>query len=176
MLKWLVGLANLLFYLLCMMYITFYQSLGKICRTRTTKCLMIIVRKIQLLHSKILHNWWLYCHKICKIHKLNNTQKDQDRKRIPGPYSKWGIILSFSISVVLIMATVPTSLSLWSCFQSSYRFPNQSGRSPKVVALFSATNFSSYIIELLQLQDAIQIQWNYAWIHYDITKRSHLMI
>ena len=34
----------------------------------------------------------------------------------------------------------------------------QSGRSPKIVALFSATNFSSYIIELLQLQDAIQIQ------------------
>ena len=43
--------------------------------------------------------------------------------------------------------------------------------------IFSATNFSSYIIELLQLQDAIQIQWSYAWIHYDIAaKRSHLMI
>ena len=28
---------------------------------------------------------------------------------------------------------------------------HQSGRSPKVVALFSATDFSSYIIELLQL-------------------------
>ena len=53
---------------------------------------------------------------------------------------------------------------------------NQSGRSPKVVALFSATNFSSFIIELLQLQDAIQIQWNYAWIHYKIAKKSHLMI
>ena len=53
---------------------------------------------------------------------------------------------------------------------------HQSGRSPKVVALFSATNFSSYIIELLQLQDAIQIQWNYAWIHYNIAKRSHLKI
>ena len=48
----------------------------------------------------------------------------------------------------------------------------QSGRSPKVVALFSATNFSSYFIDLLQLQDAIQIQWNYAWIHYNIAKRS----
>ena len=34
----------------------------------------------------------------------------------------------------------------------------QSGRSPKVVALFSETNFSSHIIDLLQLQDAIQIQ------------------
>ena len=38
----------------------------------------------------------------------------------------------------------------------------QSGRSPKVVALFSATNFSSYIIKLLQLHDTIQIKWNYA--------------
>ena len=53
---------------------------------------------------------------------------------------------------------------------------HQSGRSPKVVAPFSATNFNSYIIYLFQLQDAIQIQWNYAWIHYDIAKRSHLMI
>ena len=33
----------------------------------------------------------------------------------------------------------------------------QSGRSPKVVAFFSATNFSSNIIELLQLHDTIQI-------------------
>ena len=33
--------------------------------------------------------------------------------------------------------------------------PNQSRRSPKVVALFSATNFSSYIIKLLQLHDKI---------------------
>ena len=33
----------------------------------------------------------------------------------------------------------------------------QSGRSPKVVALFSATNFS-YVIELLQLHDTIQIK------------------
>ena len=38
----------------------------------------------------------------------------------------------------------------------------QSSRSPKVVALFSATNFSNNIIELLQLYDAIQIKWNYA--------------
>ena len=37
----------------------------------------------------------------------------------------------------------------------------QSGRSPKEVALFSATNLSSYIIELLQLHDIIQIKWNY---------------
>ena len=41
-------------------------------------------------------------------------------------------------------------------------FFDQSGRSPKVVALFSATNFSSNIIELLQLHDIIQIKWNYA--------------
>ena len=33
----------------------------------------------------------------------------------------------------------------------------QSGRSPKVVTLFSATNFSSNIIDLLQLHDANQI-------------------
>ena len=52
----------------------------------------------------------------------------------------------------------------------------QSGGSPKVVALFSATNFSNYIIELLQLHDTIQIKRNYAWIHYDIAMRSQLMI
>ena len=34
----------------------------------------------------------------------------------------------------------------------------QTGRSPKVVALFSATNFSSYNIELSQLHDAIKIK------------------
>ena len=52
----------------------------------------------------------------------------------------------------------------------------QSGRSPKVVARFSATNFSSYIIKLLQLHDKIQIEWNYAWIHYNIAIRRHLML
>ena len=53
----------------------------------------------------------------------------------------------------------------------------QSGRSPKVVAHFSATNLSSFIIELLQLHDAIKIKWNYAWIHQkNISIRSHLMI
>ena len=53
---------------------------------------------------------------------------------------------------------------------------NQSGRSPKVVAHFSATNLSSFIIELLQLHDAIKIKWNYAWILENISIRSHLMI
>ena len=38
----------------------------------------------------------------------------------------------------------------------------QSGISSKVVAPFSATNFSSNIIELLELHDTIQIKWNYA--------------
>ena len=52
----------------------------------------------------------------------------------------------------------------------------QSGRSPKVVALFSATNFSSYIIKLSQLHDTVQIKWNFAWSHYNIAIRSHLMI
>ena len=48
-------------------------------------------------------------------------------------------------------------------FHSNFPGANeQSGRSPKVVALFSATNFSSYIIELFQLHDTIQIKWNYA--------------
>ena len=42
------------------------------------------------------------------------------------------------------------------------RNSQQSGRSPKVVALFSATNFTSNIWELLQLHDIIQIKWNYA--------------
>ena len=45
---------------------------------------------------------------------------------------------------------------------SFQRFPvtarQQSGRSPKVVALFSATNFSSIIIEFLQLHDTNQIK------------------
>ena len=45
-----------------------------------------------------------------------------------------------------------------------------------MVALFSATNFSSYIIELLQLHDTIEIQLNYTWIHYNIAIRGHLMI
>ena len=48
--------------------------------------------------------------------------------------------------------------------QEELSLDDQSGRSPKVVALFSATNFSSYIIELFQLHDTIQIEWNYAWI------------
>ena len=61
------------------------------------------------------------------------------------------------------------------CFGISVLF-EQSGRSPKVVALFSATNFSSNIIELLQLHDTIQIKCNYAWIHYNIAIRNHLMI
>ena len=52
-------------------------------------------------------------------------------------------------------------------YDPSYHI-DQTGRSPKVVALFSATNFSSYIIKLLQLHDKIQIKWNYAWIHYNI--------
>ena len=40
----------------------------------------------------------------------------------------------------------------------------------------SATNYGSYIIELLQLHDNIQIIWNYAWMHYRIAIRSNLMI
>ena len=55
--------------------------------------------------------------------------------------------------------------------------PNLQHDQYEMEIIFSATNFSSYIIELLQLQDAIQIQWSYARIHYNIAaKRSHLMI
>ena len=65
-------------------------------------------------------------------------------------------------------------VSRWRWFNSVYFY--QSGRSPKVVALFSATNFSSYFIELLKLHDTILIKWNYACIHYNIAIKSHLMI
>ena len=41
--------------------------------------------------------------------------------------------------------------------QHNHGTNDQSGRSPKVVAHFSATNFSSNIIELLQLHAKIQI-------------------
>ena len=54
--------------------------------------------------------------------------------------------------------------------------PNLQHDQYEMEIIFSATNFSSYIIELLQLQDAIQIQWSYAWIHNIAAKRSHLMI
>ena len=59
---------------------------------------------------------------------------------------------------------------------SIHTLNKQPGRSPKVVALFSATHFSSNIIELLQLHDTIPIYWNYADIHYNIAIRSYLMI
>ena len=55
-------------------------------------------------------------------------------------------------------------------------YHDHSGRSPKVVAFFSATNFSSYTIELLQLHDTIQIKCNQARINHIIAIRSHVMI
>ena len=55
--------------------------------------------------------------------------------------------------------------------------PNLQHDQYEMEIIFSATNFSSYIIELLQLQDEIQIQWSYARIQYNIAaKRSHSMI
>ena len=60
----------------------------------------------------------------------------------------------------------------WCHYKSLYTY--QSGRSLKVATLFRATNFSSYVIELLQLHATIKIKWNYAWIHYDKAIRSHL--
>ena len=38
---------------------------------------------------------------------------------------------------------------------------------PKLVALFSATNLSSYILQLHQLHYTIQIKWNYDWTHFN---------
>ena len=46
---------------------------------------------------------------------------------------------------------------VWSLGHQVISERKQSGRSPKVVALFSATNFSSNIIELLQLHDTIKM-------------------
>ena len=60
-----------------------------------------------------------------------------------------------------------------------FAIPKQSGRLPKVVALFSATNISSNIAWLLQLHDTIQMRSNYTWINYthdNIAIRSHIMI
>ena len=81
-------------------------------------------------------------------------------------------------STVAWMVTIDKygRLSIYFSDHSGVSCSEQSGRSPKVVALFSATNFSSYIIELLQLHDRIKIKWNYAWIHDNIAKRRHLMI
>ena len=49
----------------------------------------------------------------------------------------------------------------------------QSGRSPKVVAVFSATNISSNIVWLLQLHDTIQMKSNYTWINFTHIRYSH---
>ena len=46
----------------------------------------------------------------------------------------------------------------------------------KSSSTISATNFSKYILELLQLHYTIKIEWNYAWIHDNMAIRSHLMI
>ena len=46
----------------------------------------------------------------------------------------------------------------------------------KQLSFFSATNFSSFIIELCQLHDKIQIKWNYEWINYNIAIGSHSII
>ena len=46
----------------------------------------------------------------------------------------------------------------------------------KSSSTFSATSFISYIKAFFQLHDTIEIKWNYAWIHYNIALRGHLMI
>ena len=60
---------------------------------------------------------------------------------------------SFDAFFTVILEHAVVLLVTW----DPWRLRKQSGRSPKVVALFSATNFSSNIIELLQLHDTIQI-------------------
>ena len=87
------------------------------------------------------------------------------------PHAYWGVKCPANVR---IMSTGFLLAQQIKAFNYSAHH-NQSGRSPKVVALFSATNFSSYIIELLQLHDTIQIKCNYAWIHYNIAIGSHLM-
>ena len=85
---------------------------------------------------------------------------------------KGTVIRTLDVSVLFVWTKCWTN----SLLTGDSRRHNQSGRLPKVVAFFSATNFSSYIIELLQVHDTIRIEWNYAWIQYDIAIRSHLMV
>ena len=77
------------------------------------------------------------------------TIADTIRRSNTTKHNKWG----HQLSRLFIKDSKSTSV---------YSSSKQSGRSPKVAALFSATNFSSNIIELLQLHDTIQIKWNYA--------------
>ena len=62
-----------------------------------------------------------------------------------GTSSIWGFLL------------LPSDVLLGVTYANMLVATQQSGRSLKVVAFFPATNFSSYIIELLQQQDEIQI-------------------
>ena len=60
----------------------------------------------------------------------------------------------------VIINMEPSSVS-WVTKQTNRAGIEQSGRTPKVVTHFSATNFSSNVMELLQLHDTIQIKCNY---------------
>ena len=65
------------------------------------------------------------------------------------------------------MASPQTECILRPTCAITTRSHEQSCRSQKVVAIFSATNFSSHVIELLPLHDTIQIKLNYAWINHN---------
>ena len=52
----------------------------------------------------------------------------------------------------------PLSETMMTQFNDAYMRYSCSPRSPKVVALFSATNFSSYIIEFFERHDTIKIK------------------
>ena len=82
-------------------------------------------------------------------------------------YKRHIIIIYYHIATMQTQ-TMPTVCTLlyyvtgpiYPIIQGYFTGTEQSGISPKVVALFSATNFSSYILELLQLHDKIQIKLN----------------
>ena len=84
-----------------------------------------------------------------------------------------GNCLHACLSWVVMTPDCCSCTDFWFGLYSLGSEAKQSGSSPKVAALFSATNFSSYFIELLQLHDTIQIKWNCAWIHYNIAMRSN---
>ena len=108
---------------------------------------------------------------LLRVRSWNNGMRCVSPYILKRPFLR-GILRYMDKSPVMLKVSWRTALH---CTKGLIRF-YQSGRLPKVVALFSATNISSYIIELLQLHDTIQIKWNYARIHYIRTIRSHLMI
>ena len=58
-------------------------------------------------------------------------------------------LLWYLLIICLSIHRIVTGIADKRAWRYDFEYHKQSGRSPKVVALFSATNFSSYIIELL---------------------------